>query len=262
MSDFVKLTVEGGVATLLLDSPGTRNALGGDEQYGAIEAAVQTIVRDKSVCAVIVTGAGPAFCAGGDIKKMAERTNDPSVEPHDDRYAYKEGIHRIPLSLFNLEVPTIAAINGPAIGAGLDLACMCDIRIAAEGAKFAESFVTLGIIPGDGGAWLLQRAIGYAKAAELTFTGEVIDAAEALAIGLVSRVVSHDELLPAARDLAQRIAKNPPHALRMAKRLMREAQTARLDTILELSAAFQAVAHHSTEHAERIAGAVARLHKR
>jgi enoyl-CoA hydratase/carnithine racemase len=262
MSDFVKLTVEGGVATLLLDSPGTRNALGGDEQYGAIEAAVQTIVRDKSVCAVIVTGAGPAFCAGGDIKKMAERTNDPSVEPHDDRYAYKEGIHRIPLSLFNLEVPTIAAINGPAIGAGLDLACMCDIRIAAEGAKFAESFVTLGIIPGDGGAWLLQRAIGYAKAAELTFTGEVIDAAEALAIGLVSRVVSHDELLPAARDLAQRIAKNPPHALRMAKRLMREAQTARLDTILELSAAFQAVAHHSTDHRTRITAAVDRLAKR
>jgi enoyl-CoA hydratase/carnithine racemase len=262
MSDFVKLTIDDGVATLLLDSPATRNALGGPEQYEAIEAAVHAIVRDKRVCAVIVTGAGPAFCAGGDIKKMADRTNDPAVEPLDDRYAYKEGIHRIPLSLFTLEVPTIAAINGPAIGAGLDLTCMCDIRIASEAAKFAESFVTLGIIPGDGGAFLLQRAVGYAKAAELTFTGEVIGAAEALRIGLVSRVVPPDELLPAARDLAARIAKNPPHALRMAKRLLREAQTARLETVLELSAAFQAVAHHSSDHRARIGAAVERLSRK
>jgi enoyl-CoA hydratase/carnithine racemase len=193
---------------------------------------------------------------------MADRTHDPSIEPHDDRYAYKEGIHRIPLSLFNLEVPTIAAINGPAIGAGLDLACMCDIRIASETAKFAESFVTLGIIPGDGGAFLLQRAVGYAKAAELTFTGEAIDATEALRIGLVSRVVPPDDLLPVATDLARRIARNPGHALRMAKRLLREAQTARLDTVLELSAAFQAIAHHSTDHDERITGAVDRLSRR
>jgi enoyl-CoA hydratase/carnithine racemase len=262
MSDFVKLTVDDGVATLLLDSPSTRNALGGDEQYGAIEAAVAAIVRDKSVRVAIVTGAGPAFCAGGDIKKMADRTHDPSIEPHDDRYAYKEGIHRIPLSLFNLEVPTIAAINGPAIGAGLDLACMCDIRIASESAKFAESFVTLGIIPGDGGAFLLQRAVGYAKAAELTFTGEAIDAVEALRIGLVSRVVPPDELLPVATELARRIARNPGHALRMAKRLLREAQTARLETVLELSAAFQAIAHHSADHDERITGAVERLSRR
>ena len=258
-SNFVRLSVADRVATLLLDSPGTRNALGSDEEYGAIEAAVANIVRDKSVCAVIVTGAGPAFCAGGDIKRMAERSRDPAVEPHDDRYAYKEGIHRIPRSLFDLEVPTIAAINGPAIGAGLDLACMCDIRIASEAAKFAESFVTLGIIPGDGGAWLLQRAVGYAKAAELTFTGEVIGAAEALAIGLVSKVVPAAELLRVANDLAARIAKNPPHALRMAKRLLREAQTARLETVLELSAAFQAVAHHSTDHRARIGAAVDRL---
>jgi enoyl-CoA hydratase/carnithine racemase len=261
MSDFVRVTVDDGVATLLLDSPQTRNALGGDEQYGAIEAAVGQITRDKGVRAVVVTGAGPAFCAGGDIKKMADRTADP-IEPHDDRYAYKEGIHRIPMSLFALEVPTIAAVNGPAIGAGLDLTCMCDIRIASETAKFAESFVTLGIIPGDGGAFLLQRAVGYAKAAELTFTGEVIDAAEALRIGLVSRVVPADELLPAATDLARRIARNPGHTLRMAKRLLREAQTARLETVLELSAAFQAIAHHSTDHRDRIGRAVDRLNKK
>jgi enoyl-CoA hydratase/carnithine racemase len=159
-------------------------------------------------------------------------------------------------------VPTIAAVNGPAIGAGLDLACMCDIRVASTAATFAESFVTLGIIPGDGGAWLLQRVVGYAKAAELTFTGEVIRAEEALAIGLVSRVVQPEDLLATARDLAVRIARNPPHALRMAKRLMREAQTARFDSILELSAAFQAIAHHSTDNRERFGRAVDRLNKK
>ncbi len=258
-SDFVRLTIEDGVATLLLDSAATRNALGGQEQYGAIETAIQQIEADKGTRAVIVTGAGPAFCGGGDIKRMLDRVNDAAVEPHDDRYAYKEGIHRIPRSLFNLEVPTIAAVNGPAIGAGLDLACMCDVRIASETAKFAESFVTLGIIPGDGGAWLLQRAVGYAKAAELTFTGEVIDAAEALRVGLVSRVVPPDALLPTAFALARRIAANPPHALRMAKRLMREAQIARLETVLELSAAYQALAHHSVDHRERLTSAVERL---
>ncbi len=256
---FVQLTIDDGVAVMLLDSPHTRNVLGSDEQYGAIEAAVGTVTRDKNVRAVIVTGAGSAFCGGGNIKRILERTNDPSVEPHDDRYAYKEGIHRIPRSLFDLEVPTIAAVNGPAIGAGLDLACMCDLRIASETATFAESFVKLGIIPGDGGAWLLQRVVGYARAAEMTLTGDAIDARAALAYGLVSDVVSPDALMPSALDLARRIACNPGHALRMAKRLLREAQTARFETILELSAAFQAIAHHSNDHRVRIAGAVERL---
>ena len=121
---------------------------------------------------------------------------------------YQGGIQRIPLALHQLEVPTIAAVNGPAIGAGCDLACMCDIRIASDQAKFAESFVKLGIIPGDGGAWLLQRAIGYQRAAELTFTGDAIDAQAALAMGLVTRVVAPEALMPSARELAARIAAN------------------------------------------------------
>jgi enoyl-CoA hydratase/carnithine racemase len=150
-------------------------------------------------------------------------------------------------------VPTIAAVNGPAIGAGCDLACMCDIRIASTEARFAESFVKLGIIPGDGGAWWLQRVIGYARAAELSFTGEIIDAQTALGIGLVSRVVSAAELLPSARALAGRIAANPAPALRMAKRLLRHAQTSRLDETLELSAAMQALAHHTGEHDAAVA---------
>jgi enoyl-CoA hydratase/carnithine racemase len=259
MSDFLRYDAIDGVAILTLDAPERRNTLGSEHEYGAIEAAVARASKDKSVRAIVLTGSGPAFCAGGDIKAMFGRSNDPSIEALDDRYAYKEGIHRIPLSLFNCEVPTIAAVNGAAIGAGLDLACMCDIRIAAEGARFAESFVTLGIIPGDGGAFLLQRIVGYAKAAELTFTGAIIDAEEALSIGLVSRVVAQADLMPTAIDLATRIAANPGHALRMAKRLLREAQTARLESVLELSAAFQALAHDHLDHRTRIAGAVSRL---
>ena len=257
MADFIKLEIADGIAVMTLNAPERRNLLGEDSQYEAIETACRELTRDKSVRVAIVTGAGPAFCAGGDIKQMLIRAEDSSIEALDERYAYKEGIHRIPLALHQLEVPTIAAVNGPAIGAGLDLACMCDIRIAADSAVFAESFVKLGIIPGDGGAWLLQRIVGFQKAAEMTFTGDPISAADALAAGLVLRVVPAAELLAEATKLARRIAANPVHVLRMAKRLMRESQTARLETILEMSAAFQALAHRADDHRERIGTAVA-----
>jgi enoyl-CoA hydratase/carnithine racemase len=146
----------------------------------------------------------------------------------------------------------IAAINGPAIGAGCDLACMCDIRIAGESARFAESFVRVGIVPGDGGAWLLQRIVGISKAAEMTLTGEMIDAADALACGLVSRVVPDAELLSVAMSVAEKIAANPPYAVRMCKRLMRQSQESSLAAVLEMSAAMQALAHETAEHEERI----------
>jgi enoyl-CoA hydratase/carnithine racemase len=259
MQDFVTLEIADGVARMVLNAPERRNLLGEDSQYEAIELACRRLARDKSVRAVVLTGAGPAFCAGGDIKQMLARAEDPSIEALEERYAYKEGIHRIPLSLHELEIPTIAAVNGPAIGAGLDLACMCDIRIASEKAVFAESFVKLGIIPGDGGAWLLQRIVGFQKAAEMTFTGDPISADQALAAGLVLRVVPPDALMDEAMALARRIAANPVHVLRMAKRLMRESQTARIETILEMSAAFQALAHRAEDHRERIDAAVKAL---
>ncbi|CAN7250465.1 crotonase/enoyl-CoA hydratase family protein [Variovorax sp. LjRoot178] len=259
MNPPIRYEVDGPIAVITLDTPETRNALASQAQYEGIESACAAIARDRRIRAAIVTGSGSAFCAGGDIKQMLERIKDPHLEPVDDRYHYKEGIHRIPLALYHLEVPTIAAVNGPAIGAGLDLACMCDVRIAAPSARFAESFVKLGIIPGDGGAFLLQRLVGPSKAAEMTFTGDAIDADEALACGLVSAVVPEAQLMAHAVRLAVRMAANAPHALRMAKRLMREAQHARLETVLEMSAAFQAIAHHSRDHAERITQAVAQL---
>ncbi len=249
---FLSFDQQGAIVLLTMIRPETRNAMTGEEDAEEIMEACARITRDRSVRAVILSGAGPAFSAGGNLRKMTEKMGKGVGEPANIRHAYRGGIQRIPLALYNLEVPTIAAVNGPAIGAGCDLACMCDIRIASEKATFAESFVKVGLIPGDGGAWLLPRAVGMSKAAEMAFTGEAIDAAAALACGLVSQVVAHEDLLPAAMQMAERIAANPGQALRMTKRLLREGQHMRLESLLEMSAGFQALAHHTAQHEEAV----------
>ena len=184
---------------------------------------------------------------------MADRQGMFGLDPIAQRWAYVDGIQRIPRALGRLEVPLIAAVNGAAVGAGCDLAIMCDIRIASERASFAESFVQHGLNPGDGGTWFLQRAIGYERAAEMTFTGDRIDAATASSWGLVSGVVAPDELIGAAGELAERIARNPSHSLRMAKRLLQESRTGTLESTLAMAAAMQPLAHADGEHQQRIA---------
>jgi enoyl-CoA hydratase/carnithine racemase len=253
MSDFLLYDQEGGVVTLTMNRPDERNALGYGEQFDEFDDICDRLNKDMSVRAVILTGAGKSFCAGGNVKEMRQRMEDGDVSPIGVRARYKNGIQRIPLALYSLEVPIIAAVNGHAMGAGCDLACMCDIRIASEHAKFAETFVRLGIIPGDGGAWLLPRVVGQSNANLMTFTGEPIDAEEALAMGLVSKVVPAERRMDEARELAGRIARNPPGVLRLSKRLLREGQHVRLDTLLEMSSAFQALAHHSDDHQEAVA---------
>ena len=156
-----------------------------------------------------------------------------------------------------MELPVIAAVNGPAIGAGCDLALMCDIRIAGRAARFAESFVRIGIVPGDGGAWLLPRVVGFAKACEMALTGDVVDAAEAERIGLVSRVVADADLLAEAQAVARRVASNPPHAVRMTRRLLRQAQGQSLSAVLDMSAAMQALAHHTDDYRDTLAAMLA-----
>ncbi|MFZ9511906.1 MAG: crotonase/enoyl-CoA hydratase family protein [Burkholderiaceae bacterium] len=249
---FLLFERDGPVVTLTMNEPERRNPLTGNTAVADFLQAIDRIHDDPSVRCVILTGNGPSFCAGGDLREMQRQQRD-DVGEMAIRQEYRRGIQRLPLALFNLEVPVIAAVNGHAIGAGLDLACMCDLRIASERARFAESFVRLGIIPGDGGAWLLPRVVGMARAAELAFTGDTIDAQQALAWNLVSRVVPHEELMASARELAGRITANPGHALRLTKRLMREALHARLDTVLEMSAVFQAVSHKTADHREAVA---------
>lgn len=243
---------DGAIVTLTLNQPESRNPISDPEMIDALEAAVARINADMTVRAMILTGAGSAFSSGGNVKHMRDRVGMFGGSPASLRNGYRNGIQRIPMALYGLEVPAIAAVNGPAIGAGFDLACMCDIRLASSEALFAESFVKVGIIPGDGGAWLLPRAVGLSRACEMAFTGEAINAETALMWGLVSEVVSPAELLPAARRLAGRIAANPPQVLRMTKRLIREGRHMRLDSLLELSASMQAIAHHTRDHEEAV----------
>jgi enoyl-CoA hydratase/carnithine racemase len=243
---------EEGIVLLTLNRPDLRNPISDPEMVEALTAALTRLDADQAARVAILTGAGKGFSSGGNIKEMKPGGNLNAGSPAATRLAYKRGIQRLPLAFAALEVPVIAAVNGAAMGAGCDLTCMCDLRIAGESAKFAESFVKLGLIAGDGGSWLLPRVVGWSKAAEMALTGDVIDAAEALACGLVSRVVPDAELLDAARTLARRIAANPPHAVRMTKRLLWEGRRADLATLLEMASAMQAAAHATADHEEAV----------
>jgi len=234
-----------------MSQPETRNALTGNSAVEEFLQACTQIGRDAGIRAVILTAEGPIFSSGGNLKDM-QRYYTQDLAAEAIREEYRNGIQRIPKALYNLDVPVIAAVNGPAIGAGLDLACMCDIRIASDSATFAESFVKVGLVPGDGGAWLLPRVVGMSKASEMAFTGEALSATEALACGLVSRVVPRESLLEEAHRLAGKIAANPGGVLRMTKRLLREGERSTLESLLELSASYQAIAHLTPDHHEAV----------
>ncbi|MDO5498609.1 MAG: crotonase/enoyl-CoA hydratase family protein [Propionibacteriaceae bacterium] len=243
----------GHVETWTLNLPEERNPISGEPMIEAIEAAARRVHADPEVRAVILTGAGSAFSGGGNVKDLLAGAPPFGGPPHRARDDYRRGIQRIPLALTACEVPLIAAVNGPAIGAGCDLALMCDLRIASTSAVFAESFVQLGIIPGDGGAWFLPRIVGPARAAEMILTGDRIETVTALDWGLVNQVVEPAELLPAAHALADRIIGNAPLAVRMAKRLLRETHRgAELDSALELAASLQAIAQSTEDFAESV----------
>jgi len=243
---------DGHVVTLTFNMPETRNALTDTDLCDAIVAAMARIQADQSVRCAILTGAGSAFSSGGNLKHMQEKTSIFGGDAVDAKDGYRRGIQRVAKAIWECEVPLIAAVNGPAYGAGCDTTCLCDIRIASTRATFAENFVRVGLISGDGGAWLLPRQIGLSRAAEMTFTAEPVDAATAFEWGLVSAVTEPEDLLPEARALAARIAQNPPRQLRMAKRLLREGLNTRLDSLLELAAAYQGACHQTNDHAEAV----------
>ena len=249
MSNPVLYEQEGPIVVLTLNRPEIRNAISDSDMIDSFISAIDHINQDQGVRAVILTGAGKAFSSGGNLKKIGDVAK---LSPVEIRNWYITGIQRIPRVLSTLEVPIIAAVNGPAVGAGCDLACMCDIRIAGQSASFAESFVKLGIIPGDGGAWFLPRVVGLSKAYEMAFTGDPIDATEALACRMVSKVVPDEHLLDAARELAQRIAINPGYALRMTKSLFRQSGQLTMEALLEMSAGMQAMAHGTADHKEAV----------
>ncbi len=243
----------GPVATLTLNRPDTRNPLGEEGDGDLFAEAAARVNADRDVRCVILTGAGKAFSAGGNLKSMRERAGTFAGPGVLIRERYRNGIHRLVRALWGVEVPMIAAVNGPAIGLGNDVACLADMRIAADNAIFGATFLKVGLVPGDGGAWILPRTIGMARAAELFFTGDTIDAATALSWGLVSKVVPGVQLMEEAQALAARICRQPPDVLRMTKRLMREGMGSSFDTVMEMSAALQSLAHMTADHGEAVA---------
>ncbi|WP_293265723.1 enoyl-CoA hydratase-related protein [Neptunomonas sp.] len=255
------LQLDNRIAVLTLNRDDVRNALTGTHLIDDILSTIQWVNTCEAVSVLVITGAGTAFSAGGNIKEMLERDGEHhdgafSGDVYEVQNKYRNGIQKIPLAVYNCEVPVIAAINGAAIGAGFDLTCMCDMRIGSTQALVGETFVNLGIIPGDGGAWFLQRLIGYQKAADMTFTGRLVKADEAKAMGLLMDVVSPEELMPAALKLASQIAAKPPQATRLTKRLMKAAQRQELADFLDLCAVFQGMCHNTDDHLEAVSAFV------
>jgi len=201
-----------GIARITLNRPQRRNALN-RRAYDEVESAFRYATLDDGARCVVVTGADPAFCAGEDVKEMM--TGEVSDAPRPQRTSYQAT--PAAMAAIDCDKPVIAAVNGSAVGWGMELALYADIRIASERAVFAELFIKRGLICDVGGLWKLPALVGPAKAAELLYTGDAIDAAEAARIGLVSRVTAHDALMPAALELAGRIAANPPLALKAMK---------------------------------------------
>jgi enoyl-CoA hydratase/carnithine racemase len=215
----LKYELDEHVATVTLNRPEAMNALT-RELYGELEQAMRNAHRDPDVRAVIITGEGRAFCSGDDVKQiMLGEQRDASTARLRD---VKPRPTPAAVAVLECDKPVIAAVNGPAVGWGMDLTLFCDIRIASDRAKFGELFIKRGLVSDMGGLWRLPQVVGPSKAAELLFTGDVIDAQEAERIGLVSKVVPHEELMDAAMAMARKIANNPPIAMRYMKEGLRK----------------------------------------
>jgi 2-(1,2-epoxy-1,2-dihydrophenyl)acetyl-CoA isomerase len=244
-----------GVATITLNRPERLNAFTSDMIDLWVQALEDARVND-AVRVVVVTGAGRAFCAGGDVGNMNERPTDITGLDHKQ---WLQVVHRVPLTLETLDKPVIAAMNGIAVGAGLDMALMCDLRFAAAGTRFSEGYVKVGLIPGDGGTYFLPRLVGPARALELLWTGDFISAEDADRVGLVNRVVPAAELLPTVYELAARLASGPMVALRTIKRLVYQGQNMDLRTHLDLVSSHMGFIRQTADHRE---GARAFVEKR
>lgn len=255
-----KILVErsGAIALVTLNDPATRNSLTSDLVSGLCEV-LRSANDDAGLSCIVLTGAGKSFCAGGNIRDMRDG-NDPMFRGSPDQMqeGYRNGIQLVPRLFHALDVPVIAAVNGAAIGAGCDLACMCDIRVAAEDTEFAESFMRVGLVSGDGGAWFLPRATGLPRAMEMALTCRPVSAQQALEWGLVTHVTTSADLLPRAMELAQAIAAHPPRSIRLNKRLIRQSAQCDLDAALNMAAAYQAIVQNTQDQREAVAALLER----
>lgn len=225
----VEYSVDQRVGLLRLNRPERRNSFT-DEMLDAWVAALEESRDRGDVRAIVVTGSGEAFCSGVDLEEFSGREDTPLARK---RYLM-QGVHRVAHLLEGIDKPVIAAVNAAAVGAGLDMALMCDLRFAAAGARFSTGYVRVALVPGDGGAYFLPRLVGPAKALELLLTGDLIDAAEALRIGMVNRIYPDAELLDETLGFARRLASGPQTALAMIKRAVKQSERLDLRTALDL----------------------------
>lgn len=246
------LSRSGAIATLTLNRPKARNAYS-EAMIQAFCAALDEIEADEAIRVVALRGAGSSFCAGGDLKAMRDRSGMFAGNPLELRQRYHRGIQGMSRRIASFEKPLVAVVQGPAIGAGLDLACMCDIRIASKSARFGSTFVKVGLIPGDGGALFLSRVVGFPRALEMIMSARVLDAQEAKDIGLVHQLCEDEELEELAERYLLALAANPPGAVQMAKRLCYQSAPDRdIEGALLHAAAVQAMVQHHPDHEEAV----------
>ncbi len=249
MTENLLFDIQGNIATITLNRPEKLNAFT-TEMLHAWADALQECQRNDQVRAIVLTGAGRAFCSGGDVQGMGERKQAES--PIERKHSLANRVHRIPLIMADLDKPVLVAINGVATGAGLDMALMGDIRIAAKSARMAETYVRVGIMAGDGGAWYLPRIVGIPRALELLWTGRFVDADEAARIGLVNKVVDDAQLMSATYEMAENIAAGPPLAIRMMKRSVYQGLSTDVRTHLDQVSSHMAVLFSTQDHQEAL----------
>lgn len=234
-----------------LNNPTTSNSIT-YEMIDQLVSALNSAESDPEIRVVVITGEGKNFCSGGDLNRMQKKEEMFAGESEELRRRYEQGIQRISKAMESFSKPIIAMVNGAAAGAGCDLACMCDIRFGTTETKFLESFVKIGLVPGDGGTFFLQRIVGYAKAMELTLTGRVVSSREALQIGLLNKICDEGELKAETEKMADLIAANAPIAVQMSKKAIKISQRADLQTSLEVLAAYQGIAQRTSDHFEAL----------
>lgn len=242
---------QGAVATITLNRPDARNAWS-ERMITLMIQALDRAEADADVRVVILTGAGKSFCAGGDLRAMRDRSGMFEGDTVGLRQQYMRGLQQITRRLDFFEKPIIAAINGAAVGAGLDLALMCDIRVASDTAKLGSTFAAVGLIPGDGGAYLLTRTVGFSRAVELILTARLVQGDEALSLNLVHEIVPREDVMPRALALAGLISAHPASAIKMAKAALYRCYNQDLETALQLTAAFQSITQHTDDHIEAV----------
>lgn len=243
----LKTQIEGHQLWVTLDNPEQSNAIS-LEMVDSLTRVLRHADFDPAIRVIILRGEGSAFCAGGDVKAMQNKTGMFAGESNELRMRYIHGIQQIPKCIEDLSTPVIAMVNGPAIGAGCDLAMMCDLRIGTAKSKFGETFVKLGLVPGDGGTFFLQRVIGYSKAMQMSLTGDLIGGEQALHWGLLNYFVGEASLEAETRLLAEKVAANAPVAVQMTKKAMKTAYLSDLQTVLDLSAAYQGITQRTEDH--------------